>query len=79
MLPERTMRPLRSCAKIAAGNAEALPAAGARRGARQMQAGRGQEGALPYSLSFELCRYVHPCSIHPEEGHRAEIEQGYVN
>lgn len=42
-------------------------------------AGRWQEGALRYSLSFELCRYVHPCSIHPEEGHRAEIEQGYVN
>lgn len=50
-----------------------------RLGSSTRGAGRWQEGALRYSLSFELCRYIHPCSIHPEEGHRAEIEQSYVN
>lgn len=77
------MRSLGSCA-IPAGNLVPLVTAGAGAGARSLRsspsgAGRWQEGALRYSLSFELCRYVHPCSIHSEEGHRAETEQGYVN
>lgn len=72
MLPERARGPVQFPQGVRSLWSQPEPGAGARRLQERL-------GALPYSLSFELCRYVHPCSIHPEEGRRAEIEQGYVN